>query len=106
MTNPYLMSKSTSILHQVFVEKLAINASSGASVASSAFASGVTMVRLVAEAACNISFGAAPTAATGTDYLPANTYLDVRVAPGSKVAALAFADSATKLYISHLDSEV
>ena len=40
MTNPYLMSKSTSILHQVFVEKLAVNASSGSSAASAAFAAG------------------------------------------------------------------
>ena len=104
MTNPQLMNKNTNVFSQTFVEKLAINASSGSSVASSAFASGVTMVRLVAEAACNISFAASPTAATGTDYLPANTYLDVRVAPGSKVAALAVADAATKLYISHLDA--
>ena len=98
------MNKNTNVFSQTFIEKLAINASSGASVASTAFASGVTMVRLIAETACNISFGSAPTAATGTDYLPANTYLDVRVAPGSKVAALAFADAATKLYISHLDA--
>ena len=100
------MNQNTNILSQTFVEKLAINASSGASVASTAFASGVTMVRLIAEAACNISFadGASPTAATGTDYLPANTYLDVKVTPGHKVAALAFADAATKLYISHLDA--
>ena len=104
MTNPHLMNKNTNVFSQTFIEKLAINASSGASVASTAFASGVTMVRLIAETACNISFGSAPTAATGTDYLPANTYLDVRVAPGSKVAALAFADAATKLYISHLDA--
>ena len=104
MTNPQLMNKNTNVFSQTFIEKLAINASSGASVASTAFASGVTMVRLIAETACNISFGSAPTAATGTDYLPANTYLDVRVAPGSKVAALAFADAATKLYISHLDA--
>ena len=98
------MNKNTNVFSQTFIEKLAINASSGASVASTAFASGVTMVRLIAETACNISFGSAPTAATGTDYLPANTYLDVRVAAGSKVAALAFADAATKLYISHLDA--
>ena len=98
------MNKNTNVFSQTFIEKLAIYASSGASVASTAFASGVTMVRLIAETACNISFGSAPTAATGTDYLPANTYLDVRVAPGSKVAALAFADAATKLYISHLDA--
>ena len=98
------MNQNTNILSQIFVEKLAINASSGASVASTAFASGVTMVRLIAETACNISFAAAPTAATGTDYLPANTYLDVKVTPGHKVAALAFADAATKLYISHLDA--
>ena len=98
------MNKNTNVFSQTFIEKLAINASSGASVASTAFASGVTMVRLIAETACNISFGSAPTAATGTDYLPANTYLDVRVAAGSKVAALAVADAATKLYISHLDA--
>ena len=104
MTQQNLLAKNTNILRDIFIEKLAVNGSGGASAASTAFGADVRMIRLVAAAAVHIQFAAAPTAAATTQLLPALTPMDFRVTPGDKVAALADAAGATSLYISELDT--
>lgn len=66
----------------VAVQKIAI----GASTQSAAFNAKTNCVEIVADGACHYQFGADPTAAATTGYLPANTVKRFAVIPGQKVA--------------------
>lgn len=69
-------------------QKLAFTGTSAA--AATGFSANVSVVRLVATAACHVAFGTAPTAiADGTCvYLPPNVPHFFAVNPGDKVAAI------------------
>lgn len=59
-----------------------------ASVASAAFNASTSSVILVATTDCHIAYGAAPTAAATTMFLPAKTVLRASVRPGLKIAVI------------------
>lgn len=62
---------------------------SGSSAAiSTAFATGTTVVRIVATEDVNIKFGSAPTATTSDPFVPANQVEYFKVTAGEKVAAI------------------
>ena len=62
---------------------------SGSSAAiSTAFATGTTVVRIVATEDVNIKFGSAPTATTNDPFVPANQVEYFKVTAGEKVAAI------------------
>jgi len=66
----------------------------GSSVASTnAFGAGITVVRLVSETNCFVTFAGTPTATTGGTFLPAFTPEYFSVSPGEKVAAIRQATS-------------
>src|SRR5690349_20676372 len=56
---------------------------------SSAFGSSTTLVRLYSDTACNIKFGANPTATTANQPLAANVETFRAVRPGDKVSVIA-----------------
>ena len=72
--------------------------SSGTSAQSAAFADNIYYVRVVADAACHIEFGASPTATTSKVYLPADDVEYFKVSPGEKVAVI----GTVNLYVSQL----
>lgn len=59
-----------------------------ASTASNAVAAATNIVRLVADVACRIAIGAAPTATATGIYLPANTVEYIAVAGSQKIAVI------------------
>jgi hypothetical protein len=62
---------------------------SGSSAAiSTAFATGTTVVRIVATEDVNIKFGSSPTATTSDPFIPANQVEYFKVTAGEKVAAI------------------
>lgn len=62
---------------------------SGSSAAiSTAFATGTTVVRIVATEDVNIKFGSTPTATTSDPFIPANQVEYFKVTAGEKVAAI------------------
>jgi hypothetical protein len=64
-------------------------ASSATSVPSAVFSAGITQIRVIASAACNVRIGdATPTAVTTDTLLAANVPEYFTVAPGQKIAAI------------------
>lgn len=61
----------------------------GFNVQSAAFSATTKFIRVVSDTACNLAFGADPTAVATAHLLPANAVVYYAVAPGSKVAVIA-----------------
>lgn len=72
----------------------------GTSAQSSAFSSGVNLVRVVCTIDCCLKFGASPTATASTIFLPANTVEYFGVVAGEKVAAIRTGSDTGTLYVT------
>lgn len=80
------MSLAVPALKVVRNQIAAFTASSAA--ITNAVGDGVTIVRLVATAACHIKVGVTPVATSSDMLLPANTVQYLAISPGLKVAAI------------------
>jgi len=76
---------------------------SGSSAAiSTAFATGTTVVRIVATEDVNIKFGSTPTATTSDPFIPANQVEYFKVTAGEKVAAIQNSTAGT-CYVTEME---
>jgi len=79
-----------------------VSTASSSAATSNAFASGTTVVRIIATEDCNIVFAASPTATTSSTFLPANQVEYFKVTAGDKVAAIQNSASGT-VYVTEME---